>query len=365
VTTTLLKLATVVGVNVMVIFPLLVAAFAGGAEANWRATAAKLGVISGRDPVVVVSMTALAVIVAAAKVVAACGALGFMMLVTVKVTAVPAVSAKPVAVNVTVNTPLTRAGEPVGVVPPTPVISPTTMVLPETCVNPVSVTTTLLKLATVVGVNVMVIFPLLVAAFAGGAEANWRATDPKLGVTASRDPVAVVSKTVLPAIVAAAMVVDAACGALGLMMLVTVKDAAVPAVSTPAVKVTVNTPPLTAAVAAGLPVMVAEKSATAMVAVEVNPVSVTTTMLKLVTVVGVNVMVTFPLLLPTADAGLPLAKATLTDLSDAVTACTEAVVVESSTVVPANVARPVVDAAAKGPFFKFANVIATLAPIVN
>ncbi len=96
-----------------------------------------------------------------------------------------------------------------------------------------------------------------------------------------------------------------------------------------------------------------------------KPVSVTTTMLKLVTVVGVNVMVTFPLLLPTADAGLPLAKATLTDLSDAVTAGTAAVVVESSTVVPANVARPVVDAAAKGPFFKLVNVIATLLPIVN
>jgi len=148
-------------------------------------------------------------------------------------------------------------------------------------------------------------------------------------------------------------------------MLVHVKDAAEPAVSPPAVKVTVNTPPLKAAVAAGVPVMPV-KSATAMVVDEVKPVSVTTTMLKLVTVVGVNVMVTFPLLLPTADAGLPVvAKATLTDLSDAVKAGTEAVVVESSTVVPANVARPVVDAAAKGPFCKFVNVIATLAPIVN
>jgi hypothetical protein len=64
---------------------------------------------------------------------------------------------------------------------------------------------------------------------------------PKLGVTASRDPVAVVSKTVLPAIVAAAIFVSAACGALGLMMLVTENRAGEPAVRVPAEKVTVST----------------------------------------------------------------------------------------------------------------------------
>jgi len=65
---------------------------------------------------------------------------------------------------------------------------------------------------------------------------------PKLGVTAGRVPTAVVSKTVSAAIVAAAIVVEAACGLLGLMMLVHVKDACVPAVRVPADNVTVNTP---------------------------------------------------------------------------------------------------------------------------
>ncbi len=119
-----------------------------------------------------------------------------------------------------------------------------------------SVTTTVLRLVVaVVGVNVKVNVPGFVAAVLGAPEAKATLKAPKLGVTAGRDPVAVVSKTVLPAIVAAAMVVDAACTALGLMMLVHVKDVVVPEVSPPAVKVTVKTPPLTAAVAAGVPVM--------------------------------------------------------------------------------------------------------------
>jgi len=76
-------------------------------------------------------------------------------------------------------------------------------------VNPVSVTTTLLKLVTVVGVNVMVTLPeLLPTADAGLPEAKVTPKAPKLGVTAARVPEAVVSKTVLPAIVAAAMVVN-------------------------------------------------------------------------------------------------------------------------------------------------------------
>ncbi len=74
--------------------------------------------------------------------------------------------------------------------------------------NPVSVTTTLLKLATLVGVNVMVTFPVFVAADAGGAEAKVTPKDPKLGVIAGAVPEAVVSKTVPVAIVAAATFVS-------------------------------------------------------------------------------------------------------------------------------------------------------------
>ena len=176
--------------------------------------------------------------------------------------------------------------------------------------NPVSVTTTLLKLATVVGVNVMVTFPLLLpAAEAGAAAAKVTLKAPKLGVTAGRVPEAVVSKTVLEAIVAAATVVDAACGVLGLMMLLHVKDACVPAVRVPAVKVTVNRSDARVAVAAGM-LVTPTKSPTTIVAVDVNPVSVTTTLLKVTTEVGVNVMVTFPLFVA-ADAEAAAAKVTL------------------------------------------------------
>jgi len=76
-------------------------------------------------------------------------------------------------------------------------------------------------------------------------------------------------------------------------MLVHVKDAAVPAVSPPAVKLTVKTPPLRVAVAAGAPVMPL-KPPTTIVAVDVKPVSVTTTLAKPVTVVGVRVKVAVP-----------------------------------------------------------------------
>ena len=75
------------------------------------------------------------------------------------------------------------------------------------------------------------------------------------------------------------------------MMFVRVNNAAVPAVSAPAVNVTVNTLDVKVAVAAGVPVM-PMKPATAIVAVEVNPVRVTTTLLKLATLVGVKVTVT-------------------------------------------------------------------------
>ena len=125
--------------------------------------------------------------------------------------------------------------------------------------------------------------------------------DPKLGVIATKVATAVTSRKTPAAIVAAATFVSAACGAEGLMMLVHVKDATAPAVSPPAVKVTVKTFDARAAVAAGEPV-IPVKSETAMVAVEVNPVSVTTTLLKLATVVGVNVTVALPVDPATADA---------------------------------------------------------------
>jgi len=84
---------------------------------------------------------------------------------------------------------------------------------------------------------------------------------------------------VVPAYVAAAIVVDAACGALGLMMLVHVNIAGVPAVKVATgFQVTVNTPVLlTAAVAAEPVPVMPDTLATVMVAVDVNPVSVTTT----------------------------------------------------------------------------------------
>ena len=131
-------------------------------------------------------------------------------------------------------------------------------------VNPVRVTTTLLKLATLVGVKVTVTAAGVVPAT---AVANVTPNEIKLGVTAASVPVAVVSSTVLPAKVAAAIVVDAACATEGRMMFVRVNDAAVPAVSVPAVNVTVNTLDVKVAVAAAVPAMPA-KPATAMVAVE-------------------------------------------------------------------------------------------------
>jgi len=160
-----------------------------------------------------------------------------MMLVHVNDAWVPAVRVP--AEKVTVNTPPVRVGAAVAAPLAMPVISPTTMAAVD--VNPVSVTTTLLKLATVVGVNVMVTLPVFVAADAGAAPAKVTPKAPKLGVIATSVATAVVSRFTAPNIVAAAMVVDAACTALGLMMLVHENDAWVPAVRVPAEKVTVNT----------------------------------------------------------------------------------------------------------------------------
>jgi len=299
VTTTLARAAiVVVGMN----WTVAVAVCAATAFERVTLKDPKLGVTAGRDPMVVVSKLALAVPVAAAILFsAACGALGLMMLVTVKDAAWRAVRVP--AEKVTVNTPPARVGAAVAAPLVMPVISPTTMAAVD--VNPVSVTTTLLKLVPVVpvvGVNAMVTFPLLlVAADAGAAEAKATLKDPKLGVIATSVATAVMSRIMAEAIVAAAMVVDKACGALGLMMLEHVNIAGVPAVRVPAVKVTVNTLDVRVAVAAGLLPMPLT-AATAMVAVEVNPVSVTTTLLKPVTATGVNVMVNFPVFVAAADA---------------------------------------------------------------
>ncbi len=75
------------------------------------------------------------------------------------------------------------------------------------------------------------------------------------------------------------------------MMFVRVNDAAVPALSVPEVNVTVNTSDVKVAVAAWVPPM-PMKPATTIAAVDVNPVRVTTTLLKLATLVGMKVTVT-------------------------------------------------------------------------
>ena len=151
--------------------------------------------------------------------------------------------------------------------------------------NPVNVTITLLNDETFVGLMATVMKPEEV-----GAVLTLE-TETKY-VIATSVPEAVVSRVADAVIVAAATVVDAACTLLGFMMFVHEKDAAVPAVSPPAVKVTVNTPDVRAAVAAGVPVMPV-KSATTMVADDVNPVSVTTTVENPVTDVGVKLKVAF------------------------------------------------------------------------
>ncbi len=203
----------------------------------------KLGVTSGTVPMVVESMTALDDIVAAAIFVCAiCGALGLMMLLNVNDTAWAETTVP--AVNGTVNTLPAKVGVPATGVLSMPVILPTTMVAVD--VNPVSVTTTFAKVPAVTGVNEMVTNPLLlVAAFAGAAEANATAKRLKLGVIAGVVPETVLSKRLLAALyVAAATFVSPAPTAVGLMMLVHVKDTTEPAVGVPAEKVTVNTPPV-------------------------------------------------------------------------------------------------------------------------
>ncbi len=83
-------------------------------------------------------------------------------------------------------------------------------------------------------------------------------------------------------------------------------------------------------------------------------------LLNPVTVVGVNVMVAFPVCKATV-----LANVTAVLLSDSVIAGTGATVVESSTLVPAIVAMPAVVDVAAGPFIKLLMVMVTLKPGVN
>jgi len=114
--------------------------------------------------------------------------------------AAPAVSVP--AVKVTVNTLDATAAVAAGV-PPMP-LKPETMLLDEAAAaNPVIVTTSLLNEATFVGLMVTVMKPVEV-----GAVLTLEMVTK--GVTATLVPEAVVSKALPPAIVAAAMVVDAA-----------------------------------------------------------------------------------------------------------------------------------------------------------
>jgi len=142
--------------------------------------------------------------------------------------------------------------------------------------------------------------------------------------------------------------------------LLRLNDAGVPAVRVPALNVTVRTLDVKVACATGL-LKMPLKPETAIVAVDVNPVRVTTTLLKLATLVGVKVTVT--------AAGVVLANAlanvTPKDLNDGVIAGTVASVDESSTVESAIVAIPVVVADAAGPLIMLVNVTVTGVPAVN
>jgi hypothetical protein len=144
------------------------------------------------------------------------------------------------------------------------------------------------------------------------------------------------------------------------MMFVRVNDAALPAVSVPAVNVTVNTLAVKVADATGVPPMPV-KPATTIVAVDVNPVRVTRTMLKLATLVGVRVTVTVAGVVPATA----VANVTPSDLSDVVIAGTVAEFDESRTVVSASVAIPVVVALESGPFTKLVSCSCTGVPGVN
>jgi len=126
-----------------------------------------------------------------------------MMFVRVNDACVPAASAP--AVNVTVST-LDAKVAPAAGVPVMPVKPPTAIVAGAAVdVNPVRVTTTLLKLATLVGVKVTV---TAVGVVPATALANVTPKEPKLGVIATNVPIAVVSRTLLAAKVAAAIEFD-------------------------------------------------------------------------------------------------------------------------------------------------------------
>jgi len=208
-----------------------------------------------------------------------------MMLLRLNDAGVPAVRVP--ALNVTVRTLDIKVACATGLLE-MPLKPETVMAVVD--VNPVRVTTTLLKLATLVGVKVTVTAAGVVPAT---ALANVTPKDLNDGVIASNVPDAVVSRTFSPAKVAAAIVVDAARGTLGLIMLLRANDAGVPAVRVPAVNVTVRTLDVNVACATGLFKMPL-KSETAIVVVDVNPVRVTTTLLNEVMKVGVNVILCIP-----------------------------------------------------------------------
>jgi len=125
-----------------------------------------------------------------------------MMLLRLNDAGVPAVRVP--AVNVTVRTLDIKVACATGLLE-MPLKPETVMAVVD--VNPVRVTTTLLKLATLVGVKVTVTAAGVVPAT---ALANVTPKESKLGVIATNVPDAVVSRTFSPAKVTAAIVVDAA-----------------------------------------------------------------------------------------------------------------------------------------------------------
>jgi len=123
--------------------------------------------------------------------------------------------------------------------------------------------------------------------------------------------------------------------------LLRLNDAGVPAVRVPAVNVTVRTLDIKVACATGLLEMPL-KPETVMAVVDLNPVRVTTTLLKLATLVGVKVTVTAAGVVP----AIALANVTPKDLNDGVIASNDPDSVMSRTIPAAKVAAAiVVDAA--------------------
>lgn len=132
---------------------------------------------------------------------------------------------------------------------PGPLKPPTRMGLVD--VKPVRVMTILLNPSTFVGVNVMVALPVAETSELSSVMPKC-IKNPLAEEIPGKVPLVVSSSTVVPDIVAAAILRNGACSAPGLMMFVQVKNTYALGLGVPELKVTVNTPDVRVAVAAGL-----------------------------------------------------------------------------------------------------------------